>query len=64
MADAGNNNDAAHPTPAPPKGINGVGGIAQRKQLMKATVKRQVDIPTYNGTHISFELSFCLVFDI
>ena len=29
--DAGNDNDGPHPTP--PKGINGVGGIAQRTLL-------------------------------
>ena len=32
--DARNDNDGAHPTPAPPKGINSVSGIAQRKQFV------------------------------
>ena len=31
--DAGNDNDGAHPIPAPPTGTNGVGGIAQHKQF-------------------------------
>ena len=31
--DAGNDNDGPHPTHAPPKRINGVGGIAQRIQF-------------------------------
>ena len=32
--DARDDNDGAHPTPVPPKRINDVGGIAQRKQFI------------------------------
>ena len=32
--DAEDNNDGPHPTPTPPKGVNGVGGIAQRKEFV------------------------------
>ena len=43
--DTRDDNDGVHPTPAPPKGINRVGGIAQRKQLPRGPTQTKTGGP-------------------